>query len=70
MDRSERITLIEELEQYVTFHEDKANYYNDWLIEERVKQSTIGFITTDNVLKDKLCFTTVNADSTTVETGY
>lgn len=66
MDRTERGELIEQLKMYVTYHEDKANYYNDWLIDEQIKQSTIGFVTTENVLKDKLCFTTVPSNEDTV----
>ena len=67
MDRLERIELIAELEKYVSFHEDKANYYNDIVIEQQIKLKTIGFVTTDNVLKDRLCFDTVSADRTTIE---
>mgnify|MGYP003148795089 CR=1 FL=1 len=67
MDRIQRDELIMQLESYVSFHEEKANYYNNWMIEEQLKLSTIGFITTDNVLKDKICFTTINSDSTTIE---
>ena len=56
MDRLERLELISELEKYVSFHEDKANYYNDIVIEEQIKLKTIGFVTTDNVLKERLCW--------------
>jgi hypothetical protein len=67
MDRLERLELISELEKYVSFHEDKANYYNDIVIEEQIKLKTIGFVTTDNVLKERLCFDTIIADSATIE---
>jgi hypothetical protein len=67
MDRLDRIELINELEKYVDFHESKANYYNDLAIEETIKLKTIGFVTTDNVLRKKLCFDTIRADSTTIE---
>ena len=67
MDRLERLELISELEKYVSFHEDKANYYNDIVIEEQIKLKTIGFVTTDNVLKERLCFDTISADRTTIE---
>tara|TARA_R110000765_G_scaffold302708_2_gene396863 strand:+ start:642 stop:779 length:138 start_codon:yes stop_codon:yes gene_type:complete len=33
----------EELEQYIQFHEDKANYYIDWLNEIINEETTIGF---------------------------
>jgi hypothetical protein len=66
MDRIERIELIEELEKYVSFHESKANYYNDIAIEETIKLKTIGYVTSDNVLKDKLCFDTIRADKETI----
>ena len=70
MDRIEQSNLIEELEKYVSFHEDKANYYNDILIAEKIRLNTIGFVTTESVLRERLCFNTVSADSNTVEENW
>ena len=67
MDRLEQIKQIEELEKYVDFHESKANYYNDIIIEETIRLKTIGFVTTENVLRESLCFNTVRADGTTIK---
>ena len=35
--------MKEELELYIKFHEDKANYYLDWLEEIEKEESVIGF---------------------------
>ena len=35
--------IKEELEKYIEFHEDKANYYHDWLEEVKAEESVIGF---------------------------
>ena len=70
MDRIERIDYIDELEKYVSFHEDKANYYNEIMIKEQLKLSTIGFVTSENVTKDRICYTAINADKTTIENEW
>ncbi len=35
--------IEEELELYIKFHEDKANYYYDWLDEVKQERKVIGF---------------------------
>ncbi len=35
--------IKEELELYIKFHEDKANYYYDWLEEIKAEEKVIGF---------------------------
>ena len=41
--------IKEELEKYIEFHEDKANYYYDWLEEIKAEEKVIGFrYKTDN----------------------
>jgi hypothetical protein len=35
--------IKEQLESYISFHEDKANYYNDWLNDIIAEEKTIGF---------------------------
>lgn len=67
MDRLEQIKLVEMLQDYVTYHEDKANYYNDWMIEEELKLKTIGFVTTENVLREGIPYTVISSDRKTIE---
>ena len=35
--------LKEQLDAYISFHEDKANYYNDWLNDIEREEKVIGF---------------------------
>ena len=53
MTRIERQELVDKLESMVSFHEDKANYYHEWLTEEKTKLCTIGFLTDDCYLKEE-----------------
>jgi hypothetical protein len=43
MNRLERMEQMEELEKLVQFHYEKSMYYANWLDEEKLKLSTIGF---------------------------
>tara|TARA_R110000744_G_scaffold120515_1_gene224524 strand:- start:355 stop:573 length:219 start_codon:yes stop_codon:yes gene_type:complete len=53
MDRLDRLELTEQLDSMVQFHQDKAIYYIDWLNEEKLKLSTIGFSVKDENLTTK-----------------
>jgi hypothetical protein len=35
--------IKEELNAYIKFHEDKANYYHDWLTDIEDEEKVIGF---------------------------
>jgi hypothetical protein len=45
--------IKEQLDAYISFHEDKANYYNDWLNDIIAEEKTIGFIWLDICLEDE-----------------
>lgn len=62
MDRLERLELTEQLESMVQFHHDKAMYYADWLNEEQLKLSTIGFSIKEENLITESNILSVNSD--------
>ncbi len=70
MDRLERIKLIEELEAFALFHQEKTNYYLSWLQIEKLNLSTIGFVLNDNTATNYNMKEVVLADNTTIKEEY
>jgi len=67
MNRLERIELIESLEEFIAFHEERVNYYRAWAKLEKLNLSTIGFVLNDDTATNYHTNETVISDINTVQ---